>query len=971
MATAIFDLSNSKIEGVTLIEASAGTGKTYAIEGLFLRCLLEKKVKVENILVVTFTEAATAELRGRISDKIRQAVNAFQGNNCEDEFLGHLISKSSNPTQDENSLQLALAGFDEAAIYTIHGFCQKMLGEFAFESRGPFDAELLVNQQGLIEELAVDYWRNKLYGAGRDFAAMFLTVCATPLNLAGMLSQTLSRPVKHILPELAEIDPVQLFQEIAKLYQEMKKHWDGERENICAMLREYPHWHKKYRESLDDNLTGIACFFEENKPVVGCKSLLCFTREVISKKTKKGSAPPEDPFFASVDRYQKLIDRMPYAVQLDFLGYASRELLLRKQQRNLRSFDDLLYDLHKIATSRQGDALADKIRQKFEIALIDEFQDTDPIQYEIFKTLFTCSERQLFLIGDPKQSIYNFRGADIFTYLQAENDADIKYTLPVNYRSDRDLVEAVNSIFSFRGTLPFGIERILFQKSSGWIKKPQRSFMIDGNTPPPLTMWLRDSSGKDDKVGVARQQIAEATAAKITRLLTLGSADRAVLLQQDEQIPLQPKDIAVLVRTHNEARMIQAALERRRVPSVVTVRQSVFDCHEFRDICTIAAAVVDFRQERQVKRALVTDLMGVSGTMLHSLTSDAGNWDTIVNNFREYHTIWAENGFYRMMHTFLHQEEIRQKILKGINGERRLTNVLHVMELFHLAEVTFHYSMAGLVQWAGKARLHDADEQEEYQVRLETDADAVKILTVHASKGLEFPLVFIPFSWGTGGTPQCFFHDPQKDYELTWDLAKAESSKKQAARENLAENLRLFYVALTRAKNACWVAWGDIPRTDRSCYSYLFHGKEKDGRLADLKLLEASAEGTIRLSSMPDLYEEIFRPADDAPPKLHCRTFCGSIKQDWGISSFSALASRKRDVQEGLDHDQDQAPIVGVLEEEEAAAILRSIRSFPGGARTGECFHEMFEYLDVAEGARRNTAVLVQEKLEKYGFFRH
>lgn len=966
MESGLFDLHSAGLDGVNLIEASAGTGKTYAIEGLFLRLLLEKEIRVENILVVTFTEAATAELRERISSRIRAALDVFQQREEGDDFLRRLAAQSRDPERDQERLKLALAGFDEAAIYTIHGFSLRMLNDFAFESQSLFEMEFQADEAGLLSELAADYWRNQVYDADKDFVEIFTGDYPKPQSLAATALTMHVRPVKQLLPRMTATSPREIYRDIAMRYDALRQRWKGEQQAVRSLICDNRHWHKKYQENRDLYLEQIALFFEGGRPFVNWKCLLNLTPEVISRKTKKGGPATEHPLFRDFSLFAETVSRFAVGVKLDFVRYADRELSIRKRQRNLRSFDDLLQDLHRVLASPRGLELAGKMRRKFAVALIDEFQDTDPLQYEIFRTAFMGGSPRLFFIGDPKQSIYSFRGADIYAYLQAENDADRKYTLPVNYRSDQDLVRAINTVFSCHQD-PFAEGRIRFSPAAGNSRNPRRSLLIDGKPQVPMQIWYRFSAGDHDALGPARRQIAEAMASYIAALLNLGAAGRAALSGASGPVALQPGDVAVLVRTHKEANMMKEALARRKVPAVLHVNSSIFESGEFHDVRAIAEAVADFRQEYKVRSALLSEVLGGSGTELYQWIHDEGRWEEILSNFRRYHEIWAESGFQQMMTVLLQQQQVREQLLRLPDGERRLTNVLHVMELFHQAEAESSLTMGGLLRWVNRIR-HDGLQRDQYQIRLETDAAAVRISTVHTSKGLEFPLVFIPFSWGRRDVRDCFFHDPDNNYAMTWDLEGKEQSREYAQQEDLAENLRLFYVALTRAKHSCHVVWGDIPRTKNSCYTYLFHPDPEADRWSDLRRLQEASGGTIMLMDLPGVRSEVYVPPRRAAVDLACRERQRSLAPDWGISSFSGIAARKKDPYEGLDHDHHQQPAADEAEAEWEATEQSPMLSFPGGSRTGDCFHEIFEDLIFSERDKEKITGLVRKKLSKFDF---
>ena len=867
-----FDWRQSPLAGVNLIEANAGTGKTYTIVRIFLRLLLEKKIPIEKILVVTFTEAATAELKDRVARTLHETLQTLQTHPTHDEFLQTLVAEQGRTAVME-SLESTLLKFDEVSISTIHGFCRKILQEFAFETQSFFESELLANQDPLIEELARDYWRNAMHHDSPKYSKVFLQYMESPHDLAQKFKQTLSKPKLDFLPKIDQ-SPQRLWEE---------SHTDEDKAH-----------------------------------------------------------------------------NLPHAIVLDFFRWAKPQLQARKMAANQQSFDDWLAGVHHALHGEFGEDLAKIIQKRFSVALIDEFQDTDLLQYKIFQKIF--GNRDLFFIGDPKQSIYKFRGADIFAYLQAKKEATHQFTLKTNWRSNPKLVQALNVIFS-KLEHPFVNPHIPYLPSQASPSTQDDALLIHQKAVVPLQIWCLETFTKKPD---ARQIFAESAACEITRLLNLGQQGKALIQQGGSTHPVQPRDIAVLVRTHSEAETTRKLLSQRRVPCVVKTQTLIFQTVEFKEILTLAAALQDTTNPASVRAALLTNLMGYNGTQVFEMIQNETAWEALIQRFYDYHHQWKQEGFYPMMRHFLRNESVSVRVLSEQNGERRLTNILHALEWLHQMESDQHLSPTRLLDRALEAQKSPAEAQEDHLVRLETDAEALTILTVHASKGLEFPIVFCPFSWGNRTIKEVFFHDEQG--QLFWDLKKLH--KDEAKKETLAEEIRLVYVALTRAKYCCYTAWGNINRTEDSPFKYLFPTKNKNPWEYLEKLAEQSQGTIVAVEALPE-NDEVFQRKRAFQKAPHCRQFTRSLHPQWGITSFSALSQKVKDWTEGQDHDEHQiqtaTPLVAENTPDDSQPLF-TVHRLPKGANTGNCFHEILEDLNFQEKDTTTLENLVRDKLRKYHF---
>ncbi|MDF1554840.1 MAG: UvrD-helicase domain-containing protein, partial [Deferrisomatales bacterium] len=887
MATA-FRLTTAPLTGRNLVEASAGTGKTYSLAGLFLRLVVEAGLGVDEILVVTFTEAATEELRGRIRARLREAQEALRsGDPGGDVLLTHLLAHPDVPRERAlGRLTAALRCFDDAAISTIHGFCQRVLAERAFECGVALGAELLPDPSALLEELVADHWRQRLHGASTGFARHVAAQHQGLADLAGAVRTWAGRSHLTVVPKItgADADPAGAEALARARFDAVAELWRVHREEVVDLLARDPALgHGKLSQSSVAKMAdALEAYLAGDDLLVPVKWIERFGREFLAAETRPGGETPGHPL---LDACQSLLEaradlaeayrRAWIGFRGQLLAFAEAELPARKARQGVRTFDDLLREVHRALTGPGGERLAEALRNRYRAALIDEFQDTDPLQYEIFQRVFAAApEPRLFLIGDPKQAIYGFRGADLFAYLGAARAVDARFTLVENWRSTPDLLAAVERLYT-RGASPFVLEGIDFVPvAPGGGGKPP--LVLDGAADPePLQVWWIDAApggGLPAKKRVI-PDLCQATAAEVLRLVTAGQAGQATIAG----VPLEPGQVAVLVRTHDQARGVQQALTARRIPSVIASGESLFASAEAREMLAFLGAVAEPTRGGRVRAALATELVGLSAGELHALRDDERRWEAWLERFRQIHDLWAGRGLVAALRGALAELGVRERFLAYPDGERRVTNVLHLVELLHTAAEAGQLGPEAVVGWLGR-RVADREEAEEYQLRLETDEKAVQVVTVHRSKGLEYPVVLCPFLWeGLRDDPDddaVACHDPADPARMVLDLGSTDHDRHRAlARwEALAERVRLAYVALTRARQRCYLAWGAVNRGEDAALGYLLHAPDgvrtaapealvgelvasaKTGRdryRAELATLAAGSGGALRVTEAP------------------------------------------------------------------------------------------------------------------------
>ncbi len=998
-----FDLVNTPLDfGVTRLEASAGTGKTFALAGIFLRLLVEEKIPASDILVVTFTEAATAELRDRIRRRLAEALLALEGKPTDDALLIELVARARDRRETAiNSLRNALEIFDLISISTIHGFCQRTLQDSAFESGSLFNVELVADQDGLIREIATDYFRRQIYSGGELLAGVALHQKLTPDVFAALLKCFLTYPELKLLPVASAQAPEKLLVDLENALAIGTKNWkkiSAERQSLVDYFTGGKKWvtkeHAKaeiiqeHLEILDDALAG-GKFSTQFWDAVTFFSISAIRRKIGKKKEMP---EPHPPFFDACENLVTLAAEFALAQRLDFLRTARTALAQRKQEAKQQSYDDLISRLAAALTGPSGGALAHSVRKKFRVALIDESQDTDPLQWKIFRAIFADSTaHRLYLIGDPKQAIYGFRGADVNTYLQAAETAKAKYSLDTNWRSESALVNAVNTVFESAGkSIAFVEEQISFAPVKAAKKADAQPIIFpDGQRPPPFQVWSWSAENGALSAKSAQKVLPAAVAAEVSQLL-----------REDVRIggkKLNPRDIAVLVESHRQAGWVQKTLHDLQIPSVEQAMASVFESAEARELQWILAAILNPGREACVKCALTTDALGLNANQLQEFAANETLWQLRLQEFAEFRASWERDGFYFMFSELLRREKVIENLLRFPDAERRITNVLHLAELLEAASRAEHLGPARLVQWLEKRRASDAAAAEEFQLRLESDDDAVQIVTVHRSKGLEYLVVFCPFvskdaslrPIKTGGKKVLdvvLFHDPTTNH-LTWDLNSPpdEKHEQQATKELLAEKVRLLYVALTRACHRCYLVSAPYAKNKSTSLAWLLNGRsenladpvvfleEQDANPADWKnrwlAIAEKSPSAIAVADVPLEPGEPWLPGKNVATKLSPKSCAREIRPSWFLSSFTQLSQQAFSQHEVAAPDLPDYDATDVetkmLEAEEAPAT--GIFALPAGARTGDCLHKILEQFDFANADPKAATVLVRQQLQAFG----
>ncbi len=966
------------LQGQILIEASAGTGKTYTIGLLFLRLLMERGLSVDRILVVTFTRAATEELRGRIRQRIREALDVLTGRSPGDQSLQELMAKVTEVNQATILLSDALTRMDEAAIFTIHGFCQRMLQEHAFESGAPFEMEFLETEQVLRRRIIEDFWRLRFYRAPKEEAAWAASQWNEPQDLLTNLGGHLSRPGVECVPVIDQEELDGQMEALVPLFVQARGQWLEQRAAITTLLQESKRLSRNKStgyglQRLQQAAQTLDSFFaEKNMPwlMPNTKVLELFTTGKIETSLKKSTKhePPVHPFFDLFDRFfqahQEMTRNRKIFILLEARNYLLTELDRRKEEQGQLYFDDLLTQLDTGLQGTGGRQLAQSIRTRFPVILVDEFQDTDPLQYRIFSTIHENSTKNsgLFLIGDPKQAIYGFRGADIFTYIKARRDtaAENRFTMTTNYRSTSPMVAAVNQLFDREESFLFNKDAIDFTPVKAAGMADDKPLLIDNTPPPALTCLLLPENATDKPLakGTAAEQAARFCAHEIGDLLAAGLTERARIGDQ----PLSAGDIAVLVRTHTEADLVRKELTALSITSVYYSQESVFATPEAEQMAVVLSGLVDLADSGLVRTGLATDLFGYNAEQLDCLRSDEQQWEEVMTTLGRYHQMWRLEGFTPMFQTLLAEQQVVRRLHGADSGERRLTNFLHLAEL--LQEAAQRQAGAeGLLRWLLDQIQAPEEQDDSRQLRLESDENLVKIVTIHKAKGLEYPVVFLPFLWSARtcqANEPLAFHDPERPDRLLIDLGTGDEEHfKLAEQERLAGDLRLLYVAVTRARYSCYFCWGRINKMQESALCYLLHNDDMPGLETISNDLDLNTEhSALLLKPYPlrFLRPELQTRAKTTPPAA--ARFTGHIDSSWRITSYSRLTAHQDPQPERPDYDQEA--------EAAAPAPGHDVFGFAKGAAAGTCLHSILEQISFTDPGGHEE--IIRSQLERAGF---
>ncbi|WP_204578469.1 exodeoxyribonuclease V subunit beta [Citrobacter cronae] len=971
------------LTGERLIEASAGTGKTFTIAALYLRLLLglggsaafPRHLTVEELLVVTFTEAATEELRGRIRSNIHELRIACLRETTDNPLYARLLDEIADKKQAAQWLLLAERQMDEAAVFTIHGFCQRMLSLNAFESGMLFEQQLIEDESLLRYQACADFWRRHCYPLSRDIAQVIFETWKGPQALLRDIDRYLQgeAPVIKAPPSDDETLASRHEQILARINR-IKQQWRGSVDELDGLLEASGIDRRKFNRGNQSKwIEKISAWAQEETQSYQLPDALeKFSQRFLQERTKAGGVTPQHPLFVAIDELLSEPLTLRDLVITRALAEIRTAVAEEKRRRGELGFDDMLSRLDAALRSDSGDALAAAIRTRFPVAMIDEFQDTDPQQYRIFRRIWQHQpETALLLIGDPKQAIYAFRGADIFTYMKARSEVSAHYTLDTNWRSAPGMVNSVNTLFSQMDDA-FMFREIPFSPVKFAEKNQSLRFVLHGETQPAMSMWLME--GESCGVGDYQNYMAQVCATQIRDWLKAGHSGDAQLVSGKASRPVRASDISVLVRSRQEAALVRDALTQLAIPSVyLSNRDSVFETLEAQELLWMLQAVMTPERENTLRSALATSMMGLNAQDIEALNNDENAWDAVVEEFDGYRQIWHKRGVMPMLRALMTNRQIAENLLATAGGERRLTDILHISELLQEAGSQLESEHA-LVRWLSQHILEPDSNASSQQLRLESDKHLVQIVTIHKSKGLEYPLVWLPFITNFRVQDQAFYHD-RSSFEAVLDLSDARESVELAEAERLAEDLRLLYVALTRSVWHCSLGVAPLIRrrgdkkgdTDvhQSALGRLLQKGEPMDAVGLRGAIDALGCDDIACLTPGQPDGERWQVAQPVSATLSARTLQRPSGDGWRVTSYSGLQQRGHGIAQDLIPrlDVDAAGVGEVIAESGLTP-----HQFPRGASPGTFLHSLFEDFDFTQPVDPRW---VEEKLALGGYDAH
>ncbi|MEX0823091.1 MAG: exodeoxyribonuclease V subunit beta [Balneolaceae bacterium] len=990
-----------------VVEASAGTGKTYTIVGLYIRLLIEKQVPLDKILVMTFTKKATAELRERIFDRLRVCRSVLMNKESINKpFFNEFLKRIDDKTDALNRIEAAIHDFDDSQVLTIHSFCQKILTDEALIAGTSFEVEFTQSDE-LLAQATEDFWRefiaeNSGTKCGRYYIGKLQSIAESPAELRGNegIGLLFNKPYAKIEGDRIE-NPIEVIEYLLSIRENMISLWDDEKnkikkELIHSDLKGFTEKNVKSRMRKMDEFLSDSQFSNDS-----FDQLKYFTSEFHSNldNLKKGKTKiPEHPYFVLCSQYKTAIEKCD-SLKTTLIYDAFQDIKKRREalsiQSGLLTYDDLLTKLlNALSVQDRGKQLASKLLQRYPYALVDEFQDTDPVQYSIFDAVYpqtNTGESCLMMIGDPKQAIYAFRGADVYTYFKARDSVkEGMYSIKKNYRSTPTLIKAVNTLFN-GPKMPFIEEKIEFFNSDPGFPDSADHYQVEGEIPVPLKINV--TSGVSGNKENCKEFIYNHTVKEVADLLekrgTIKIGNRS----------LEAGDIAILVSSHKDAAKIKNKLNDLGIDAVTYSREKVFESHEAYRIYLLMNAVLEPANQKHVRNALMSGFFGLDLFELSKFCRGDEYLRKLSDRFQILQKTWSEKGFYPMFRQVFFEDERIIEFTKLDHSERILTNLFQLAELCSKAENEQKLDPYSLYNWFCN-EMKDPDKDDEKTLLLESDQNLVKISTIHGCKGLQFPVVFCPDLWeGRDSSKKMFFeyHNHSGNGQAVINIDQADNQAKSDAyqlheMESVAEEVRKMYVAVTRAEYECRIWWSTHNQSHFSGLGASILGRErlleairqkstlKEGtELSDTLFIQAFEQMTIAAPECIGLNR-----IDDATARKEPVLFTGKTDKEMkfqeysgraelpvlkSLESFSSLVYHKSQAAEP-DYDQYIENYVGAFADRnlETDREELTIFSFPRGATAGTAIHKLFEHeeFDFSSVSKMHDYSFIEEVLSNY-----
>ncbi|MDB5247664.1 MAG: Exodeoxyribonuclease [Segetibacter sp.] len=918
MQTKNFNASTVPLSGSNLIEASAGTGKTYSIAIMVLRLVLEKDISIRQILMVTFTKAAVAELEERIRLFIRQAHKASLGAAIADLTIADLVARAINGTSKEDvqqRLKDAVLFLDETSVLTIHSFCQQTLTEFAFETNQLFGSETLKDIVTLIESEVNKFWRQHITTMNVNLLRQLIEHGLSRSDITSVIREHLSGK------KYFEYDE-----------NESYSICDEDQESFSNTIKELAEKDKEIKECVYDhirkNASHLKSITEGNRYAkTSLLHLVDTPAEFVNLVVSKKGTGYIDKLYGDiieqhgecdelVEEKNDILRSVINKIYCHAIGTVTKAIDQYKQRNSLLGFDDMIVNLHKAVVHDNNKNLVSSLQKKYQAVFVDEFQDTDKLQYEIFHTTFASGQNILFYIGDPKQSIYAWRKADIFTYFKASDEVDNKYGMNVNYRSSAPFIGAMNLFFKphedfdtfYFNRQEHSIEYISVESPAD---NKKGALLFNGQHDVPITIYGNQNNG----------EIAESVTAQIIQLL---ENEKYFINQKGTSRRVRPSDIGILVRKNKQAIAVKACLAKRGIPAVTIDDSKILQSEEAVYVLYLLEALIDLNRSA-INKALLSPFTGYDTKAVLALNEEA-----VLNDFREYKNIWDKDGVYSVLMKFVSDYQVRALLLNHHteNGERTIANLFQVIEVLHKVQSEKQFSALELVSWLKRGIDGMQTEGDEFEQRVESDEEAVKIVTLHKSKGLEYNIVFAPFlDLDTKIHFRfCSFRDTETGDYIFADSQQLNPEQQQIVDEQTEqENRRLIYVAITRAVYKCYI--------NKSLANYY-----KDSSLVPfVTSLKGADPALIRFEETPTIPDKYYYSKAEkwVPANNNIKPVNFHLSQvNWRKISYTSLAAT---------HTNSPKNNSNSVDGEYDHFVFKQLIK---GSKTGNMLHDIFENID-------------------------
>lgn len=886
-----FDVLSVELKGSNLIEASAGTGKTYSLGILVLRLIIEKQIPIKEILMVTFTNAAVAELKERIRKFVREAYKYSTGSAIDDRTIMQVVDK--NKTDDiADILKSNLLQLDELPIFTIHTFCKKTLSEFAFETKQDFNSELLQDVSLITNKFLNNFWRSHINILPVEILEKLYSINFSKDNIAQILKD-------HFNDKFYSAEG-----DVSELLERIKKD-EEEREEIFNFL-----------DNAKEELIKICASNHHSKSSFlpfqnGEKFYNDFKGKYLSNK-RPAYLKNLKEFFFKISEHIDLVENLFLSLRdvliRDAINFVLHELEIYKSAKGISSFSDMIAGMRTALDSAEGTILSEELMNKYKAVFIDEFQDTDPAQYDIFTKAFDKQRTIIFLIGDPKQSIYSFRSSDIQTYFKARDFVDKIWEMNTNFRSTQKYIDSLNSFFNLTDD-PF------------FFKGEEQSIEYINVCASPLSAKIPFTENDVELNGISVIAASE----------NYKNADSAVsIIEQlliDDKFKINskkilPSDITVLVRWNRTGKEIKRLLNKKGIASIVVDESKVTNSKEADFMYYLLVSFENIKQEN-INRVLFGSYAGFTKDKLKELDQNES-----AALFNKYKTKWSTQGLYSAISSFMLDFQVYVNLK---SDERALTNLYQLTELLHKIQTNRNLSNPETIGWLKRARAGRV-EGDEYIQRIESDENAVTIASIHRSKGLAYNIVLAPeleLTHTAKSNDLKYYRNKEGKNILKLFSDFNEDEKELYYRQQEQENRRLIYVTMTRAVYKTFLFVSGESKAASSLSPFL---------LKENELLNFYNAGQFQ-----SVYN--FKPEETKIPLTSVAENFKLLSQFWRRTSYSNLAVKPRYVykEKGNEADDEYEKFI--------------FNELSGGIQTGNLLHQIFEKISFSQNEKWNDII--------------